>query len=397
MRTTVTLDLPSGTDPFATKTSRHRRSLIREFIALLKVLITSGSAGRLSRHPSLIAGTARASGTVTLSAVDGSDTLTINGQALTATQHHSRGTVTIVVANTDVDDTVTLGLTGSEVVFTAKAAESLTARQFNISGTDTVAGTSLAACINAAAADIASDLYGLVTAESAAGVVTIRAAAAGTGGDDITLASSDADGLAVSGAALSAGAAVGNNEFDFGGTNAQTATALVGAINNSTTDIVEHHVKASNKAGTITLSSVAAGQWVAVDGVRFTAVTAAPTNVLTEFSIGGTDTQDASALKDAINAHPSLEDRVLASSSSGVVTVRELPPSGADAPRVEKSGAGITLGGLTNGALAPSAVVLVVAIHKGHSGNAITIAGNDGDVSCSAARLSGGTSTTYTF
>ncbi len=399
-RVTVTLDTPEGVDPFIHHTGRSKRARIREFIQLLKALVAGLIWNSVERRPSLAVGTARASASVTAAAVQGADTVTLNGQALTATQHHSRGTVTVTVANTDVDDTVTLGLAGSTVDFTAKNAEDTAAGQFDISGTDAAAATSLAACINAAAADVGSDLYGLVTAQAAAAVVTIRAATAGTGGDDVTLASSDADGLQVSGAALSGGAAVGNNEWDFGGTNAQTATAMAEAINNSTTNIVKEHVQASNRAGTITLSGVAAGEWVSVGGVRFTAVGQTPTNVLTEFSIGSTDTNDATALKNAINAHPALKDKVLASSSAGVVTVREVPPMAANAPRVEKSGAGITLGGLTNGALAASAVVLWVAKEKGHAGNAVTCASSNGSrlaITGSASRLSGGTSSTLNF
>lgn len=390
-KTTITINVPTqGVDPFGHNTTRSKRSIFKELMNLLRLVVVGGILHRATSRPTVVAGTARATGTVVCSAVDSGDTLSINGQALTATKHNATGTVTITVANTDADDTVTV----NGVVFTAKASESLTAREFTIGGTDAAAATSLAACINAASANPLSDLYNDVTAQAASNVVTIRAVSAGTGGDAITLASNDADGLAVSGATLSGGAAVANDQFDYVGSNAQTARALANAINASTSDLIEHHVKAGCRAATITLASVAAGQWVSVDGVKFTAVSESTPTQLDQFSIGGTDTQDATALKNAINAHPSLKDRVVASSSSGVVTVREMPPELTNAVRLEKSGAGITLSG---SACADTATVLVAALVKGHAGNAITIAGSDADIAASGARLTGGTSTTYTF
>lgn len=143
---------------------------------------------------------------------------------------------------TAVSDTTLLGATDP------------VADEFDISGTTAQCCTSLAAAVNACGA-----LTGIVTAATSATVVTVRAVTAGTGGNSIGLASSDAQ-LAVSAAALTGGAAVANDEFDFGGTNAQTATALAAAINASTTDLIEYQVTAEAANGVVTITAQFSGQ-----------------------------------------------------------------------------------------------------------------------------------------
>lgn len=337
-----------------------------------------------------------AAAVVTPTGVQGADTVTVNGTALTATQHNSSGTVTVVVANTDVDDTVTIG----GLAFTAKAAENLAARQFNIGGTDTVAGTSLKDCINFQSTLFGSTLYNLVTATSAAGVVTVRAVAAGTGGDAITLASSDADGLAVSGANLAGGAAVANNQFDFKGSDIETATALAAALIASSTALVGSAVVATNYAATITLATAAVGCTIDIGGVKMTGMSGTGAG-LSEgaFTVGSTDTNDATSLKNAINAHNKLKDLYLASSSAGVVTLRPYPNrSGAVTgiiPTLVATGSGVTVAGF-----ARVAGVFVVSRELGLSGNQATIASSNGTrlpIEGSATRLAGGTVTSVTF
>jgi len=298
--------------------------------------------------------TVTATGTVTAAAVQNADTVTINGQALTATQHHSRGTVTPTVSGIDVADTLTIngtvltarqhhakgtvtfsaadagdnvtigattfvgtagavtpgaatysidtgnnetatslaaqvtahavastvvtataasavvtlravasGTAGNSIVLTStdgtdvavsgsgtlSGATAVAANEFDVSGTDAQACTSIAAAINAATA-----LSGIVTATASSTVVTVRAVTAGAGGDAITLASNDAQ-LAVSGANLTGGATVANNQFDFGGSNSETATALAAAINASTTAIVNKHVTAAAASGVVTVTA----------------------------------------------------------------------------------------------------------------------------------------------
>lgn len=306
---------------------------------------------------------ARGTVTPTVTGIDTDDTVTINGTALTAKRHYATGTVTIVIANTDVDDTVTI----QGVVFTAKNAEDTANRQFNISGTATQAATSLVACITAAAG-----LSGVVTATSSSGVVTIRAATSGTAGNAITLASSDADGLAVSGATLANATAPGTDEFDYTGTDAQCCTSLAAAINACTalsgvvtawasaTVVTVRAVSAGTGGNSITLASSDAQ--LAVSGANLSGGAAVANN---QFDFGGSDTETATALAAAINASTTaiINKHVTATSSGAVVTL--------------------------------------TAVQPGHAGNAVTTATSGATLAItgSAARLTGGTETitSYSF
>ncbi len=192
-----------------------------------------------------------ATGTVTAAAVQAGDTVTINGQAITATTQKARGTVTTVVANTDVDDTVTI----LGEVFTAKAAEDTGAGEFDISGTDAAAATSLAACL-AANAVVSAAIEWVV----ASNVVHMLALAKGTGGNAYTLATSDADGLVISGANFTGGAAVANNQFDFHAQfNDYTAEEIARTVNDSTTDAISTMVEASSASAVATITALEPG------------------------------------------------------------------------------------------------------------------------------------------
>lgn len=382
MKSTLHIEMAEGLDPFVQLAGRPQAERFREFIKRVKVLVSGGLIGRAANPPSAIAGTAQATGTATAAAVQAADTVTLNGQALTATQHHARGTATLdTVIATDI-----LEVNGVE--FTAVAADP-EGNEFLVGVDDTATAVNLAAAINASTHE---DIAGVVTATSATTVVTIRAVDAGTGGNAITLETPDTT-ITVSAATLANGAAVGVNEFDFGGSNAQTATALAAAINASTTAIIEDVLRASNYAGTIACASVAAGQWVQLGDYKFTAISGG-TAGRGQFSIAGTDTQDGAALATAINATPGLKDQVVASASSGTVTVRQRPPAPSSPLRLTKSGAGLTLSGA---ALAETAVVHISAVTKGRQGNANTLASSNGSrLAVSGARLTGGTQTAFT-
>lgn len=223
------------------------RNIIRMFTAILSgQRMGGGNLSVRAEHTGVAA-----SAIVTCAAVAGADTVTINGQALTATQHNATGTVTPTTSGIDIDDTVTI----NGYAFTAKATELLTSGHFKADGTDAQCCTSLAACINASTSPL---IAGIVTATASATVVTIRAVTAGTGGNSITLASSDAQ-LAVSAATLANGATVANNQFDYVGSNTQTGDALAAALIASTTAIVGRHVTATNASGAVTISSLVAG------------------------------------------------------------------------------------------------------------------------------------------
>lgn len=251
-KATLHLELAEGVDPFGHNTTRPKRTIFREFGKLLKRVISGGVLSRNTTRPTAIAGLVQAAAVVTCAAVANADTVTIGGQALTATQQNARSTVTC--ASVSAADTVTV----NGVVFTAVNGGTPTAVQFDMSGTDTATAASLVAAINASINVLVS---GIVTAANAAGVVTVRAVTAGTAGNSITLVSSNGTRLAASGSGVLAnGAAVANNQFDFGGTNTQTGAALAAAINASTTALLSGVVEATNAAGAVTISAKLKGK-----------------------------------------------------------------------------------------------------------------------------------------
>lgn len=215
----------------------------------------------------------RATGTVTVAAVQSGDTVTLNGTALTATQHYATGTITCA----SVADADTATVAG--VVLTAKTSASA-ATEWTRGGTDTADALALVACINANCTT--------VTATSALGVVTIRAVASGTGGNAITLATSNNTRLAKSGTTLANGAAIANNQFDFTGTDTQNAAALVTAIGASTTSLVADHTTPTNVLGVVTFTAKQPG----VSGNAITLASSNNTRLLVSGSrlTGGTET-----------------------------------------------------------------------------------------------------------
>lgn len=269
----------AGLRDFLSETQWSKRVRLSRFANQINAL-AGGVGGGLAQRTSVRAGTAQATGVITPAAVQSGDTVTVNGQALTATQQNARSTAT--AASVQVGDTVTV----NGQVFTAAAAENLVTGAFNQSGSNTVCAASLAACINANIA-----LRGVVTAANAAAVCTVRAVTGGTAGNALTFVSSNNTRLAVTGSGLLAGgAAVAANQFDFGGTDAQTATALAAALNASTTAIVANHISAAAAAGVVTLTA----DWKGTSGNAITLASSNGTRLpLTGITngrlIGGTD------------------------------------------------------------------------------------------------------------
>lgn len=223
---------------------------IETCLALERLFRSMAIGGRV-KTANLIAEAApvAATGVVTWSAaVTGGDTVTINGTATTATQHNSRGTLTLVSAiATDIAD-----VNGNEFVGVAGAVV-LGELTFDTRTSDTLAAASLAAQINGYAA-----LLGLATATSALGVVTVRSVAAGTGGNAITISSPDTT-ITASAATLTGGAAVANNQWDFGGSNSQTAAAFAACVLASSTALISAQVTAAAVLGVVTLTALAPG------------------------------------------------------------------------------------------------------------------------------------------
>ena len=333
-----------------------------------------------------------ASGSVTCAAVAVADTFSINGVALTAAEDRANCTITV---GTSVDDGDTVTVNG--FVLTARTSPTLST-EFLITGTAATDAAALVACINAQTDALISGIIEAVR-PAANGVVNIYAILPGTAGNSYTIATSDATDLAITNdnaGAFAGGAATANNEFDAMGNNVRTATELARAINASTTDLVSKHVEASNWAGSVTLATCLAGTKLWIGNHEFTAVaTAAAVQSYGDFSISSTDTNDAVALVNAINAHPVLCHSLFATNSSGVVTIRQRRGTSAFA-RLKVSGApGVTPSGLSvTTQFVATAVVAVSALHEGQSGNGITTASSNGTrlaVTGSAARLLLGT------
>lgn len=98
---------------------------------------------------------------------------------------------------------------------------------------------------------------------------------------------------------------------DTSGTDAKAVTSAEKTVT-ANTEVVE---------ATVTLSTFLATGTITINGVTFTAHASTTTAADREFSIGGTDTQDAAALAGLINDATYGVPGVTASASSGVVTL----------------------------------------------------------------------------
>lgn len=143
--------------------------------------------------------------------------------------------------------------------------------------------------------------------------------------------------------ALATGTAnVSYNQFTISGTDAADASAFAAAVNASTSAGVKGVVQAGNLSCDVTLASVVAGDFLVVDGIKLIATQQVADRYDT-FTMGGTDTADATDLARCINAHPVLRRKVLATSSSGVVTLRQKRGVLADAIQISSSSTTIAL------------------------------------------------------
>ena len=123
---------------------------------------------------------------------------------------YASGTITFSAVASANDTLLVNGVT-----FTAKASGA-GANEFNIGASATASATNLAASINASVTALVS---GYVTAASAAGVVTVSAARAGTAGNTSTIAEGVDGGsvITVSGARLTGGTNGTVKTYAFGG------------------------------------------------------------------------------------------------------------------------------------------------------------------------------------
>lgn len=392
VRINLELTLPRGRNPFAQGFSKRRA--LNEFAAKLHGL-AGGVGGGVTERATLRVSTAGATGTATCATVQAADTVSINGVAMTATQHNARGTVTPTLSGIDVTDTVTINTTGiltarqhyAKGTITCAAADAadnvvvgattfvgtagavvLGEATYSIDTGNTEAATSLAAQINAHA--VASLV---VTATSALGVVTLRAVESGVAGNLIVLTSTDGTDLAVSGAGTLTGAtAVAADEFDISGTTAQCCTSLTAAINQCV--LLQGIVTAWCSATVVTIRAVTAGTGGNSIGLESSdaqlAVSAAAlangaTVANNQFDFGGTNEETATALAAAINA-----------STSDLVEFHVTAEADEDE-------------------------VLITAQVSGHAGNTVELASSNGSrlalTGVTNGKLIGGTETVYTF
>jgi hypothetical protein len=406
-----------------------------------------------------------ASSTLTVASVANADTCVVNGITFTcatspATAHEfhptagaspatdtGAATELAAVINAATDPAIitfatliatnTLKVNG--VTFTARAAEDVTSGvEFSLGSSDTDAAANAATVINrylasigntsltvsaasgvltftpvsgykfslegTASTAVVTGLVGIISATSAAAVVTVRASVAGNDGQGAYTLLGTATRLAESATTLAGATAVANNEFDINpGSNALVAEDAARCISASTTALISSALIATSYKGVVTLSGGVAGDTVRIGDVTFTAVggTATALNP-NQFTIGGTDTADATSLKTQINAHPLFRDKLVATSSSGAVTIRPLPnPLRANSLaavdfKLAVAGTGPTL----TTQMGASAELFIVARNKGLAGNMATIASSDGTrlaITGSASRLSGGTVTELSF
>lgn len=236
----VLVSTADGTVPFVTGASRESLARFRDVLKRMASGATRVGTNTITVRNSAVA----ASAVVTCATVVNANTVTINGQALTATQHNARQTLTCVSAIA----TNTVVINGYSFVGQASAA-TLGTLFFDTRTSDTACATSIAAQINSY-----EPLSTICTATSAAGVVTVRALTAGTGGNAITTTTTGGTITAGAGT-LAGGATVANNQFDFGGSDTQTAAALCAALSASTTSIVSGHVTGTNVLGVVTISA----------------------------------------------------------------------------------------------------------------------------------------------
>ncbi len=166
------------------------------------------------------------------------------------------------------------------------------------------------------------------------------------------------------------GAGGGTGTFTMAGTDAADASAFCAAVVASTDAAIAGVVQACNLAGTIQLASVVAGSKVVLDG-RPLKATAYATGRQGEFDISGDNTADAVALAAAINADRYLNRKVIATSSTDTVTVRQ--KTGTTGLTLATEQATFTLGGLSSGKLAAVAVAMLTARQSGAVGNGITV------------------------
>ncbi len=159
--------------------------------------------------------------------------------------------------------------------------------------TDTQGATALAAVVNASTN---AAISGIITATSAAGVVTFKAVTEGVAGNAFTCTKTGgpvvltAQGGGADTGVFQDGAAAGTNTFDSiyaGGTTTQVASSLASSINRSATALITGYVTAAGASGVCTVSAVIPG--ISGNTMTITAAGTGPTAGGARLA-GGTET-----------------------------------------------------------------------------------------------------------
>lgn len=329
-------------------------------ISVDSVEIMSGA--KATAVMSSVAANTFADGTVTINDVSSSEFATGTVTLLNALAN-AFATGTVTCATAVVNDTVTVNGLLYTAVSGAPAED-----EFNIDTGNNETATSLAAQITA---DTRSGTSGDQTAISASAVVTITTDVLGVSGNAITLVSSDAGTLAVTGSGFLTGgidadfctinglvytAVAGSKAGDFtkfsiDGNDTVDALDLVDSINNDVRAGTLGDVSALSAVGVVTLTSDEAGtdgnavtltssdgttlavsgalftggvdvNTVTINGLVYSAVDGTKTT-FAEFTVDGTDTTNASDLAHSINndTRSGTSGDITASNIAGVVTV----------------------------------------------------------------------------
>lgn len=192
------VSLNDGAGRVFTDDGNRASGAIRELQGLSYALLTGASANTKINVSAI-----RTEDTVLMALNNNAGTITDLTSTISIVDLRATGTVT--AASVTAADTVTVN--GAVFTAIANGATPSSYKQFSVGASDTACATNLAAAINAQQA--APAVTQVVTASSNAAVVTITAVAEGTGGNSLTLATSDNTRLAKSGTTLSGGSATG--------------------------------------------------------------------------------------------------------------------------------------------------------------------------------------------
>lgn len=266
--------------------------------------------------------------------------------------------------------------------------------EFDISGTDTAAATSLAASINASTS---TGIQYIVTASSALGVVTVTATQEGAQSNAVTIRTGGirANGTVTYSSSSGAQTITINGVTAYSGTGASdsaNAAAAVAAINAHATALVSSHVRALQRSGVVYIYSL-------FDGAPGNAVTLAASGTGATASVsrlaGGTEASSQGARAAQTIVISGADGGNYTATINGTSTGNVAGTNGDDTATAASIAAAIN--GITTAivaeqvfATASSGTVTVTALRGGPAGNAITLAATGTGATATGARLVNG-------